>query len=480
MRLRQPDWDLHRASSMCEHASQFTGKVRRGIGVFASTILACFASLWIAPTAVAGETLKAHFYQALQVDPDYNSARASYEAERESLPLGRAGLLPSLDLSGYQYRTEYERRDLLTRADLNRTYDNNETTLRFAQPLFDMQRWSAYQEGELRAERAVIVLADARQDLMLRLAQAWFNYLLSMDTVDLAKTQSQALVAQRIRVENLYRGGSATVTDVEESRAREQLAAAQELAAKSAFETRKREFSKFTGVMPVPSQRLTSTPLVNAPEPADVEQWVAAARAGNLKALAQQMAVAIAEAQLSGINARFLPSISFVASKQQGRDPNYFTASEGNTQYGVQLAMNLFEGGRTVAAKRQAAAQRDKARSDLESLQADAGVRASQSYFDLLNAKAQLAALEQGLRSAQISLVGMEVGQRAGLRTNSDVLNAQQQVFSTRRELQKERYGYLMNRLLVLAAVGALTDEQLSVIDGLASAAAISGDVTQN
>ncbi len=446
------------------------GRAVVGMGAI---LAVCITTLCFASTANAADGLKEYFFKALQLDPDYASARATYDSDRESLPLGRAGLMPSLDFSANQSRTEYDRRDLVTRAGVHAKYDNGTATLRLTQPLFDMARWASYQESQLRVERAEIVLADARQDLLLRLAQSWFNYLLALDTVELAQIQNQALVAQRIRVENLFKAGSAAVTDVEESRAREQLAVAQEFATKSALEARKREFSKLTGELPTPSQRLVATPVITPPEPADVDQWVAAARAGNLKALAQQNAVAIAESQLSGVTARYFPSISFVATKQQARDPNYFTASEGNVEVGVQLSMNLFEGGRTVAARRQANAQREKAKNDLEGLLRDAESRASQAYFDLLNAKAQLTALEQSLHSAEISLTGMEVGQRAGLRTNSDVLNAQQQVFSTRRDLQKDRYGYLMNRLLLLAAVGGLNDEQLSIVDGLANAAVL-------
>ena len=347
-------------------------------------------------------------------------------------------------------------------------YQPRSLSLRISQPLFDLERWAAYQEGDVRSARAEVVFADARQDLIQRLAGAYFNYFLANDTLELAQAQHAALGSQRVQVENLFKSGIAVLTDVEETKARQQLAQAQELSSQSALELRRKELGKIVGELPprsLPARAVV--PVLTPPEPGVMESWVDVARTQNLKVLAQRLAVDMAGHQLTRSRAPYLPTVSLVASRQRLDNPNYFTDKEATAEVGVQLSMNLFDGGGTTARMRQAVAQREKARQDLESLTRDAEIKASQAYLEIINGINQINALEQAVKSAETTLQGMEIGQKAGLRTNSDVLNAQQQLFSARRDLQKERYGYLINRLALQAAVGTLDEKEVEAIDRL-------------
>ena len=120
----------------------------------------------------------------------------------------------------------------------------------------------------------------------------------------------------------------------------------------------------------------------------------------------------------------------------------------------------------------QAAAQWEPTRQELESLVSDAEIKASQAYLEVVNGIASTTAYQQAVKSGATTLLGMQIGQKAGLRTNTDVLNAQQQLFGARRDLQKERYAYLVNRLALQAAVGALGDAQIEALAQLTSEAA--------
>ncbi|MDD5249490.1 MAG: TolC family outer membrane protein [Rhodocyclaceae bacterium] len=436
----------------------------------ASCCVAAALLAWSAAQAADG--LTAYFGKALQHDPDYAAAKAAYEADAEYRAIGRAGLLPSVNVALASDSNRLNRLDMGATQANDFRFNSRTASLRLSQPLFDLERWAAYKEGDARAAQAEVVLADARQDLALRVALAYFNLLLAADNLDLARAQREALIAQRIQAEHLFKSGIATLTDVEESKAREQLAQAQELAAVNALELRRKELGKAIGEAPSPAAAASiGMPLLATPEPDDLKAWVEAARDRNLKVLALRGQLAVADFQVDRARAGLSPSIALVASHQRGSQPDYLTERQTSNQIGVELSMNLIEGGRTTSLARQAAAQREKTRYDLESAVRDAEIKASQAYLEIVNGIAQVHALEQAVKSAEITLKGMEAGQRSGLRTNTDVLNAQQQLFSARRDLQRERYGYLMNRLQLLAAVGSINDAAIQDMDRLAGIA---------
>ena len=460
-------------------------------------ILAFLFSALLTSSAFAVDSLHSYLLKAQNNDPDYLGARASYEAEFENRALGRAGLFPTISYSVGTTRVVQSRRDLGVTATRDFLYDTRSNTLSFRQPLFDVERWASYKEGDARAEHAEIAFADAHQNLILRVAQAYFDYLLADHTVDLAKAQSATLAAQRTQAENLYKSGVATVTDVAETQARQSIAKAQEFSAASALDLRRRELGKLIGEMPrapmsaIPSVGAGDTPLPAAfnvpppsiaiarpvitpelipPQPNTLEPWMEQAKAANLRVLALRLLVTISGYQLDRATASDYPTVSLVASRQQSKEPSYFGASEDTSQIGVQLQMNLFSGGSASAQKRQAESQREKVRQDLESAIRDAEIKTSQAFLEIVNGIATIRALEQAVKSAALAVEGNQAGQRAGLKTNSDVLNSQQQWFSVRRDLQRERFSYLVNRLKLQAMVGNVSEADVIALDRLANA----------
>ena len=146
-----------------------------------------------ASTSFADDSLASLYRQALSNDADFAAARSAYEAESESRAIGLAGLLPSVSLGAARTRDHLNRQEVSGNTDYHRDarYDPKTVTLRLSQPLFDLARWAAYKEGDARSARAEVVFADARQDLTLRLSQAYFNYLLAADNLELARAQKK-------------------------------------------------------------------------------------------------------------------------------------------------------------------------------------------------------------------------------------------------------------------------------------------------
>lgn len=407
---------------------------------------------------------------ALANDPIHAAAKAQFEADLQQRPLARAGLLPSLSLSALSARNDYERRDVGAKTTRGYDYDSRSLTVRLVQPLFDMERWAVWKGGDAKARQGEIVYAEAQQEVALRFAQAWFEYLLARDSLELARAQRDSLKAQKDQVDHLYKGGFAALTDVEETAARLQLAMAAELAAKNAADLRRRELERMLG------QSLDREPASvghfapQAPEPADPLRWTEAARKRNYKVLALQLAQEMAGYELDRSRAGFYPSVSLVMSAQQGQRPNYLTERDSNTSLGVQLEFPLFSGGRTSAQLDQSRALSEKAGHQLEDALREAEVRASQFYLELLNGAAQINAMQAAERSSDIALQGMQAGQKVGLRTNTDVLNAQQQLYTVKRDLQKARYTYLLSRLRLQAEVGSLGEVEVKNLESIFAA----------
>jgi outer membrane protein len=132
---------------------------------------------------------------------------------------------------------------------------------------------------------------------------------------------------------------------------------------------------------------------------------------------------------------------------------------------GVQLNVPLFQGGVTQSKYREAEANRDKAKQDLENARRTVAVQTRQAYLGVVSGIAQVKALQQALKSSQSLLEASKLGQSVGVRTNLDVLNAQQQLYSTRRDLYQAEYNYLLSRLRLKDAVGSLGEEDLSAIN---------------
>lgn len=416
-------------------------------------------------TAGAAEvTLPELYRRALAHDSVLAAARASLESDRQDEAIARAGLLPSASLSVDASRVTTTREAWPVTDKTKYHFSSKSSGLELRQPLFDWAKWQGYREGQVRVELAEVTFLNAGQELMVRLAEAYFSYRLSLDNLQLAEAKTQAMQAQKAQATHLFKAGVSTVTDVEESHARLKLAEAEEIAAKNATLAKRKQLERVVG--PLHDAELafkeigfTAVP----PEPVDLTHWLQAAKDRNLQVMRTSLQLRIAELQASQQQAAHTPRVDLVASYSRSDRPSFNTNSQSGQVLGLQVSVPIFEGGRTSALIRQAVALADKAHQDAETARRDAEVVANQSFFEVVNGVARIAAFEQAAKSSETALQGMQAGLKAGLRSNSDVLNAYQQWFAVRRDLQNERYNYLLNRFKLQYAVGGLMADDLKL-----------------
>jgi outer membrane protein len=296
--------------------------------------------------------------------------------------------------------------------------------------------------------------------------------LTAQDNVQLTAAQKQAISEQLDQAKRNFEVGTATVTDTYEAQARYDLIVSQEITAQSNLEVKKRGLQQITNAAPGELRQLGKELKLETPQPLDVEKWVEDARQHNVQILMADAAAQLADKEVSRTLGGHLPTIDLVAnytfnSAQGGvyNGTGYGPADTTSKVVGIQLNMPLFQGGATQSKYREAEAGRDKAKQDLENSRRTVAVQTRQAYLGVVSGISQVKALQQALKSSESLLEASKLGQSVGVRTNLDVLNAQQQLFSTRRDLYQAEYNYLISRLKLKSAVGTLAENDLDGVN---------------
>lgn len=408
------------------------------------------------------------YRQALSQDAVYASARATWQAGQEKLPQGRALLLPSVNLSG---NTTYNDIDVRLRGPNSvlqsgvHQFNTNGITVSLTQPLFRKQNIDQYLQSKSQLAQSDAQLNVAAQDLTVRVSQAYFDVLAAQDNVTFAAAQKAAIAEQLASAKRNFEVGTATITDTNDAQARFDLVTSQEIAAQNDLEVKKQTLQQIIGTAPASLNTLAADLPLGLPEPNDMERWVEAAQANSPLIKGQEAVLEFANREVERNRGGHYPTIDLVGSYSQ-------TAASGSTNFGsgndittkligVQLNMPIFQGGGQQSLVREAIANKEKAQQDLENARRSVIYSTRQAFLGVTSGVAQVKALEQALVSSQSSLDSTKLGQEVGVRTGVDVLNAQQQLFSAKRDLAQARYSYILSQLRLKAAAGQLAEDDL-------------------
>lgn len=428
--------------------------------------------LMCAAVTARGADLLRTYHEAQRHDATYEAAQAAFAAAAQKLPQARAGLLPTIGVTG----SDGVAHAVTAFGDLSPVDRRIRTwtwALRLDQPVFHLDKVYAYREATFQVARARLRLARARSELILRVAKAYFAVLVAREGVAAARARASAMRQQLARASHRFRAGIAAVTDVDEANAHLQLARSQALAAAEELEDKRAELQKITGRWPSRLAALRGAAVIPRPVPADRRAWLTRARESNLAVLARQAALSAAGKEIGRRRAGHLPKVDLTASyggnysSDNLTSPARYATRHRSWRVGVRVALPLYAGGGTRSRVAQAIAERDRARWELQAARRRAATDARQAYAAIRNGVSRIKALRASLCSAKSAVKGNEAGYRMGLRINTDVLNAQQQLYKTLHELAKARYGTLFQGLKLKAAAGNLSEEDLRALDSL-------------
>jgi outer membrane protein len=430
--------------------------------------------------AMLGAGLPAHAadlleaYHAAQAnDAVFAADIAQHEAAQEKLTQGRSLMLPTVTANANTTYNQYNVTYLNKPANLpfpqgQFNYNSHGYGATLVQPLYRAQNWAMYSESQLQVAQADAQFGIAQNNLALRVARAYFDVLMAQDDVELAEAQKAAISEQLQQAKRNFEVGTATITDTHEAQSRYDLVTAQEISAQSNLEIKKRMLQQVTGTSAEELRRLGDDFTLDMPQPADMDKWVATAQQGNMQVAAAEAGAELANKEVDRNRGGNYPTLDLVATynKNYANGGSFGIGSQSTMKtVGVQLNVPLFEGGSGLSKWREAEANRDRAKSELENAHRTVELQTRQAYLGVVNGIAQVKALQAALKSSRSLLESSKLGQEVGVRTNLDVLNAQQQLYSTRRDLYQAEYNYLIAQLQLKAAAGQITEGDVTTVN---------------
>lgn len=428
--------------------------------------LVLFAGI-VCSTPSGASNLMDIYHEALEKDAQYQSARAAYQAAQEKITQGRAGFLPNINLSFTRQVQEVD-----TTLGPGVTIQNRGLVLSATQPIIRFENFIIYAQAKTQVSQAESQFVIAAQDLILRVAQAYFNVLDAQIDVEVAAAQKEAIRKQLEQARRNFEVGIATIVDTNEAQARFDLTLSQEIAAQNALEISKRTLQGIINRFP---GQLARTHEVTSDLPSlrygSMDEWVNVAELQNFALKVQQAAYELAAQEVKKVWTQHYPTVDLVAQYSDQTGVGGAITGRGidltSKSIGVQLNLPIFQGGSTQSRVREAIANQEKARYDLEDTRRNTVLQVRQNYLNVTNGIAQVKALTQALVSSKTQLDSTMLGQEVGVRTEVDVLNAQQQFYSARRDLAKAYHSYLMSRLRLSAEAGELDEEVLQQINAM-------------
>ncbi|MGB4811366.1 MAG: TolC family outer membrane protein [Methylophilaceae bacterium] len=405
-------------------------------------------------------------------DPTLASASSANQAAQEIIEQGKALYRPSVNFSAGASASQTNIK--YTGIGFNafntqgrQTFEGYSYGVQAVQPIYRKQNLVQMDQSKMQVSIADKQYHLAQQSLILRTTQVYFDELLAQDKLALIGAQKSAILSQLDQAKANFDVGTATITDVNEAQARYDLIIAQEVAVQNEIEIAQRAIQALTNEMP--QQLVTVKPDIKV-QPLDkpMQDWQQAAAQNNLNIQIQQDTAKLAEQDIEKAKAGHLPTLDAVASYGSNYS-NGGTSGVGNdlqnATIGLQLQIPLYQGGATSSLARQAVLNKQKALDDLEIVRRQTDLETQRAYFNLNTSIAQIKAFEQALISSQSQVDSSKLGYEVGVRTSVDVLNAQQQFYSAKRDLLQARYAYLVNIIRLKTASGLIAESDLDDIN---------------
>ena len=455
------------------------GCTRAGLLALAvSTSCRCAADTAILQSTPAPQTLWNIYRMAHVAAPLEISAHSEFVAQQETVPQARAALLPRVAVT---VSNSHDGADL----DSGRTtvYPSKGYTISLHQSLFNVPDVQTYRQAEAIAARARIQYSATEQLLMLQICESYFAILAAQDDLRFATHHAQMLSDQLDLARRRYEQGDATIVDMQEAEAELERANANTLEAANAVSKTRADLHRRAGLEINALAVLPDVANLSIFRETDQEAWVRLAESHSPDVEQQRLTQYIAGIEVKKSRDTFLPTVSVTLSHSVGNleylndqvsistGGNANTYRQGTSNVAMlQVSIPLFDGFSTVSQEREARAQRDKADADLDNARLNAQAQEREVYLDLETAFARASTLEGALKTAILATESNRAAYAVGLRINSDVLRAEDVVYSTQRDLARSRYDVVLNHLRLRANAGELGEDDVRAVNALLSA----------
>ncbi|MEJ7931932.1 TolC family outer membrane protein [Ramlibacter sp. AN1015] len=412
--------------------------------------------------AAAAQSLPELYEAARAHDAVFQAARAQYDANVFRADQALAGLLPQVALQGGASRTGFGNAN----PAVDRDFTTRSATISASQPLYRPANMATWEQSRRQVQLAASQLETAAQDLIVRVSQAYFDVLAAQDTLAFVRAQKAAVSEQLAAARRNFEVGTATITDTREAQARYDLVLAQEIAAENDLRVRRLALDTLVGRADTQPEPLPAAVAAVPPQPPDLDAWVRMAEEASPAIAQARLALDVARLETEKARAGHLPTLDLTASRNATQSPQGTTTSALGTrsnagQVGVTFTVPLFAGFATQNRIRETLSLEDRAQAELDNARRSVAQATRVAYLGVLSGTGQVRALEAAEASSQSALDANRLGYQVGVRINIDVLNAQSQLFQTKRDLAVARYNVLLGKLRLRQASGTLTPDDL-------------------
>ncbi|CAN7219001.1 TolC family outer membrane protein [Massilia sp. LjRoot122] len=443
-----------------------TIKARKGRAGLRAAIL----GMLLASAGSAGAvSLQQAYEAAIKNDPTFRMRYYENQSGKENRILGRAQLLPQVGAS-YSYGKNVADQEYLQFGVLptkaHPRYTSRSAVVQLRQPLFNMEGIARYRQGKVQAAQSEEAYEAGIDEVSVRVVSAYLDALFAEDQLELAKVQRDAhLESQKVN-QRLFEKGEGTKTDMLETQARLDLAEAQLVESQDNVIAARNTLEGVIGMDPGQLDRLGDNFRPGELNPASFEDWRKLALERNNVLAAARLAVENARLDIGRNRAGHYPRVDFVGvySKSDSESLTNLNQQNTNRQLGLQVNIPLYQGGAVNATTRQAAAMYGRAQADLDARTNEILVELRKAHSLVSSSARKIDALMKAVESGKLLMTATEQSIKGGVRINLDLLNAQQQLFASQRDLAQARYSYLVGLMRLRAAAGTLQADSVREI----------------
>jgi outer membrane protein, protease secretion system len=428
-------------------------------------LLGCLFSL-TASTAAATGLLDA-YQSALLNDPTLRAARHERDAGLQAPAIQRAPLLPNLSLFSSRSTNTGDRSFSAGVPNQSLDYRAAEDRLTLRQPLLYYEGYVRYQQSGVQAEYSEALFSKKEAELAIRVAIAYFDLLLANEKLALADAEVAAFTDQRRSAQRRNAAGEGTLIEVAETDARLGIAEANRADAVDQLAVARRTLEEMTGKPATDVRVLKRDFTTRGLQPANIDEWLAIALDKSPEIVAQRKLLEGARLDIDRTRSLHWPRLDFVASysKTENDTLNTLNQQANVRSAGLQLTIPIFSGLGVVAQTRQAEANRERTASELDATISKVQLEVRRWFMAARTGAIKVAAYDRAVTSSTVTVDGTRRGMAAGVRTNTEVLDAQRLLFSVLRDRAQARYEHLTSMLKLKAAAGALSESDITEVD---------------
>ena len=432
----------------------------RVVSVF--TLFAVLSNMGFITSSQASDLWEV-YQMALANDPTYKAAGFDHKSNLFDVRLAKSAFKPTISTTA-QIGWDY--------SDVTGTTESgndNIINLNLTLPVYDKMDRIEIKQSKYREEISVLQLQQSKQELMLRVANRYFNVLAAQDALVVAQLEKIAIKRQMDLANERLEVGLGTRSDLFEAQSRFKAAEAGEIQAQNQINNNIALLKQIIGTTPEALIPLSESAPLDLPSPNDVDHWITQSNKGNLQLNIQAYSKDIALDEIKKQKSLKSPVVTVEANHNLIDNSSNFNAASSTvntTSVSAQLRIPLYLGGTTRLLTKQAGLQYNQTESQLEEARRAASTEATSAFLDVSSGVSQVEALFDAIRAGESALDAKDEGFKAGLTTNLDVLDAQRDLSQTRTDYLSARYSYILSVLELERAVGDLNDDDIKRVNG--------------